>query len=431
VGAAAGVAVRLRDVSSEAVARGLATVRKLVDEGVSRPRFDAREGRDIVRRVSGTSDYAGFSRADLVIEAVFEDLAVKRNVVTALESVVAKDAVLASNTSAIPIHEIAAGAKHPERIVGMHFFSPAQRMPLLEVIRPEAAEDWAVARAVGLGARMGKTAIVVGDSPGFYTTRVLGVMMNEAALLLGEGARIEDVDRAMTAFGFPVGPFVLHDEVGLEVAVHVGQTVAAAFGERIPLATIVAELVVRGETGRKAGTGFYVWPRLSRVPGPLRRFTPQPRRVPNPFVAKRVGDSPRARREEQNSTASEGGSGGAATVGDGSGGASTFSGVTLAPAHGRSTATFSEHEIQDRLVLLFVNEAVRCLDEGVLQSATDGDLGAVLGLGFPPFLGGPFHYADSLGTPTLAEKLRRLEQRHGVRYQPAESISQGRRFFEE
>jgi 3-hydroxyacyl-CoA dehydrogenase / enoyl-CoA hydratase / 3-hydroxybutyryl-CoA epimerase len=386
VGAVAGVPVRLRDLSPEAVARGLATVRKLVDEGVSRRRFDAREGSEITRRVSGSTDYAGFSRTDLVIEAVFEDLTVKRNVVRELEAVVPRDAVIASNTSAIPIHDVAAEAQNPERIVGMHFFSPAQRMPLLEVIRPAAAADWAVARAVATGTRMGKTPIVVGDSPGFYTSRVLGVMMNEAALLLDEGARMEDVDRAMTAFGFPVGPFVLYDEVGIDVAAHVGETVGRAFGERIPGTTIVADLVARGETGRKVGRGFYVWPKAAR--GPLARLRPQPRRAPNPFITARQ------------------------------------------PEH-QADRPLDEREIQNRLVLLFVNEAVRCLDEGVLQSPTDGDVGAVLGLGFPPFLGGPFHYADSLRPHELADRLGRLEQQHGVRYKPAESIEQGRRFFEE
>src|SRR5712692_8773978 len=142
-------------------------------------------------------------------------------------------------------------------------------MPLLEVIRPAGAADWAVDAAVALGIQMGKTVIVVGDAPGFYTSRVLGVMMNEAAILLGEGARIEDVDRAMTAFGFPVGPFVVYDEVGLEVAQHAGETVEQAFGERVPRASVVPQLVAAGQTGRKAGAGFFIWHK-SQIPRPLR-----------------------------------------------------------------------------------------------------------------------------------------------------------------
>jgi 3-hydroxyacyl-CoA dehydrogenase / enoyl-CoA hydratase / 3-hydroxybutyryl-CoA epimerase len=391
VGAAAGVSVRVRDKDPEAVARGLSTIRKMVDEGVARRHFEPREGRDILQRVSGTSDYSGFSNADLVIEAVFEDLDVKHTVVRELEQTVRADAVIASNTSALPIKDIAQASAHPERIVGMHFFSPAQRMPLLEVIKPDDAADWALQRAVALGTKMGKTVIVVGDRPGFYTSRVLGVMMNEAAILLGEGAQLEEVDRAMTAFGFPVGPFVLYDEVGLEVAQHAGETVTRAFGERVPPASVVPQLVASGQTGRKARAGFYLWPEPAPVPTPLRRFVKRPHRVPNPDVYRMAGAAERR--------------------------------------------TFGEQTIQDRLALLFVNEAIRCLEEGVLQSASDGDLGAVLGLGFPPFRGGPFHYADSSGLQPLTDKLNALAAQHGSRYEPAgllvERARQGRTFFEE
>jgi len=371
VGAAAGLSVRLRDVKPEAVAKGLAGIRKMVED---RRRFQKLEAAQILQRVSGTVDYAGFSNADLVIEAVFENLQVKQNVVRELEAVVSADAVIASNTSALPIHAIAQASSHPERVVGMHFFSPAERMPLLEVIRPAGAASWAVERAVGVGKQMGKTVIVVGDSPGFYTTRVLGVMLNEAALLLGEGARIEAVDRAMTGFGFPVGPFVLFDEVGLEVARHAGETVTAAYGDRLPPAAVVARLADTGQTGRKAGAGFYRWSRPSRVAALLKR----PGRVANPDVYRLAG----------------------------------------APAR----RDFDDQAILDRLVLLFVNEAIRCLAEHVLESPTDGDLGAVLGLGFPPFRGGPFHYADALGARPLVARLQQLAAQHGPRYAPADLL---------
>jgi 3-hydroxyacyl-CoA dehydrogenase/enoyl-CoA hydratase/3-hydroxybutyryl-CoA epimerase len=377
VAAAAGSPVRIKDVSPEAVARGLARAEKIVDAGVRRRRLTTREANTIRQRLSGSTDYSGFLKADVVVEAVFEDLTLKRKVIRELEDNLSSETVIASNTSAIPIQQIASGAQHPERIVGMHFFSPAERMPLLEVVRPDSASEQAVKTAAALGTQLGKTVIVVRDSPGFYTSRVLGVMLNEAALLLGEGARLEGVDRALTNFGFPVGPFVLFDEVGLEVAQHAGETVTAAFGDRIPAATIVSDLVARGETGRKAGRGFYTWPTARRLPG-----LPQPRRVANPFVYS-----------------------------------------------GRTRRQFNEQQIQDRLVLLFVNEAVLCLDEGVIASPTDGDLGAVLGLGFPPFRGGPFHYADALGATTLTAKLNQLAQAHGQRYAPAHSLIEGRTFF--
>jgi 3-hydroxyacyl-CoA dehydrogenase/enoyl-CoA hydratase/3-hydroxybutyryl-CoA epimerase len=391
VAAAAEISVRVRDLDAEAVARGLANIREIVDEGVARRRFEAREGREIMQRISGGTEYSGFGKVDLVIEAVFEDRSAKRKVIRELETVLPREAVIASNTSAIPISDLAADSAHPERIVGMHFFSPAQRMPLLEVVRPTGAADWAVARAVAAGTKLGKTVIVVADSPGFYTSRVLGVMMNEAVLLLDDGASVPEVDRAMVAFGFPVGPFVLYDEVGLQVAQHAGETVAGAFGDRFPPARLVVDLVARGDTGRKAGRGFYLWPRQSRLRRAMRRLLPGSHRAVNPVVQ---------------------------------------GAVTISP--GRRPGA---EEMQNRLVLLFVNEAIRCLEEGVLQSPTEGDLGAVLGLGFPPFRGGPFHYADAIGLDRLANTLRRLAARHGPRYEPASSLVDrarvGRTFYPE
>ncbi len=388
VAASSGFVTRVRDVKAEAVARGLAGIRRMAERD---RRMDSRRRREVLQRVSGTTDYSGFAQAQLVIEAVFEDLAVKRNVVRELEDVLNDDAVIATNTSALPISEIAKEAKHPDRIVGMHFFSPAERMPLLEVVRPAAASDEAVATAVDVGVRMNKTVIVVGDAPGFYTSRVLGVMMNEAAVLLSEGARMQDVDTALTAFGFPVGPFVLYDEVGLEVAAHAGETVARAFGDRFPITNVVPELVSAGATGKRSGAGFYLWPKPRKLPGGVERFIPGPERVPNPTVRAALGN----------------------------------------PA----SRPFSMQEIQDRLVLLFVNEAIRCLGEGVLRSPTDGDLGAVLGVGFPPFHAGPFHFADSYGLDKLAAELRGLAGRHGDRYAPADLLTQhatsGEPFFTE
>jgi 3-hydroxyacyl-CoA dehydrogenase/enoyl-CoA hydratase/3-hydroxybutyryl-CoA epimerase len=382
VGAASGLPVRVRDADADAVARGLARITRMVEDGVRRRRFQPREGREISQRISGTVDYSGFGSADLVIEAVFEDVNVKHRVIGELEAVLKPEAVIATNTSALPIHEIAQVAQHPERVVGMHFFSPAERMPLLEVIKPDKAEDWAVATAVSVGNTLGKTVIVVSDAPGFYTTRVLGVMMNEAVVLLSEGARLEEVDRALTAFGFPVGPFVLYDEVGLEVAQHAGETVARAFGDRLPVTTVVPELVTRKQTGKRVGAGFYLWPKQPTFVGRLRKRE----RVANPAVYRAVGDP--------------------------------------------TPKVLGQDAIQDRLVLLFVNEAIRCLDEGVLRSPTDGDLGAVLGVGFPPFKGGPFHYADTLGAK-LIEQLHRLADVHGPRYAPADALRSGRRFYEE
>jgi len=360
--AVSGMHVRLRDVEEAAVTRGLGAVRSLTEDAGRKGVVDRREAKRAIARVTGTTDWSGFGGADLVIEAVFEEIGVKRKVLAELEDATRDDAVIATNTSALPIAKIAANAKRPERIVGMHFFSPVHRMQLVEVVRPDAASADAVARAVSAGQALGKTVIVVKDRPGFYTTRVIGVMLGEATRLLDEGARIEDVDRAMTAFGWPVGPFALMDEVGLTVARHAGETVAGALNADTTR-NAVAMLVDAGLTGKRGGAGFY------RYGGK--------KREPNLRVYELLGSTPKATVDER---------------------------------------------VAERLTALFVNEAARCLDEGVLRTAAEGDLGAVLGLGFPPFLGGPFRYADAQGAP-LREQLRAWSGTHGSHYAPARSLA--------
>ena len=364
--AASGFRVRARDRDAAAVAKGLSTIRELTNDAAKKGVFERREAARIVGRISGGPDLAGFRGADLVIEAVFEDIATKRNVIAELEQVLRPEAVIASNTSALPIAEIARESRTPERIVGMHFFSPVHKMPLIEVVRPAGADADAVATAVAAAIAWGKTPIVVRDGPGFYTTRVLSTMIGEAFMMLAEGDSIEAIDRAMTEFGWPVGPLQLVDEVGLEVAGHAGETVAKARGLAVP--SIVNALVAEGFKGKHKGGGFY-------------RYDGR-RRSPNPRVRELLG---------------------AATH----------------PAAG---------DIAERLTFTFVNEAVRCLDEGVLRSPGEGDLGAVLGLGFPPFLGGPFRYADAQ-RQRVVTALERLAEARGDRLAPTESLRSRRPFF--
>jgi 3-hydroxyacyl-CoA dehydrogenase/enoyl-CoA hydratase/3-hydroxybutyryl-CoA epimerase len=364
--AASGLRVRARDRDAAAVAKGLSTIRELTTDAAKKGVFERREAARIVGRVTGGPDLAGFHNADLVIEAVFEDIATKRRVIAELEQVLRPDAVIASNTSALPIAEIAREARTPERIVGMHFFSPVHKMPLIEIIRPAGADADAVASAVATAIAMGKTAIVVGDGPGFYTTRVLSTMIGEAFTMLAEGESIETIDRAMTEFGWPVGPLQLVDEVGLEVAGHAGETVAKARGITAP--TIVNALVAEGFKGKHKGGGFYLYQGR--------------RRTPNPRVRELLG----------------------------------------APTHPGGW------DIAERLTLTFVNEAARCLDEGVLRSPGEGDLGAVLGLGFPPFLGGPFRYADAQRQRVVGT-LERLAAARGDRHAPVESLRSKQPYF--
>jgi 3-hydroxyacyl-CoA dehydrogenase/enoyl-CoA hydratase/3-hydroxybutyryl-CoA epimerase len=244
----------------------------------------------------------------------------------------------------------------------MHYFSPVNKMPLLEIIATPRTAKEAIATAVAVGKKQGKTVIVVGDGPGFYTSRILGPYMNEAAQLLVEGADIDELDRAIVKFGFPVGPITLLDEVGIDVGAKVGKILHHAFGDRMSPPDALGAVVAAGRLGRKNKKGFYTYD------GKAKRVDP--------------------------------------TV------------YELVPG-GRTRKSFAQEEIQERVVLQMVNEAIRCLGEGILRSPRDGDIGAVFGLGFPPFLGGPFRHADAIGTRKLLERMDALRDRHGARFEPA------------
>jgi 3-hydroxyacyl-CoA dehydrogenase/enoyl-CoA hydratase/3-hydroxybutyryl-CoA epimerase len=357
----AGVDVRLKDANFEALGRGLRHAREVFAERRRRGSLKPREVERRMQRISVTTDYSGFRRADLVIEAVFEDLDLKRRVLAETESAIAADCVFASNTSSLPIGEIARGARHANRVLGMHFFSPVEKMPLLEVVVTPETDAWATATAVALGRRIGKHVIVVRDGAGFYTSRALAPYMNEAARLVEEGAAIEAVDHAMIDFGFPVGPLALMDEVGIDVGAKVGKILMHAFGERMAPPASMAVVVEDGRLGRKNKRGFYVYNGKKRPDETIYALLPS----------------------------------------------------------GAPRRTFDARDIQDRLVFAFLNEAARCLEEGILRSPRDGDVGAIFGLGFPPFRGGPFRYLDRLGARFATEVLERLAAHHGERFRPA------------
>jgi 3-hydroxyacyl-CoA dehydrogenase / enoyl-CoA hydratase / 3-hydroxybutyryl-CoA epimerase len=363
--------VVVRDISGEVLGRAARTV----DDGLKRQvRSGAIRSAEADRRRSRlllTTDLGDLAGSDLVVEAVFEDLELKRKVLAEVEAQIAPEAVFASNTSALPIADIAAGAKHPERVLGMHYFSPVPKMPLLEIVVPEAAAPWAVATARAFGVAQGKTCIVVKDGPGFYTTRILAPFLGEAVRLVEEGAAVEDVDRAMKDFGYPVGPLALIDEVGIDVGAHVAGDLGRAFaGRGLEDSGAMARLLEAGLEGRKNGRGFYLYPAAKK----------KGRKQVNTEVYGLLGGGVRRQ---------------------------------VAPA-----------EIQDRLALLMVNEAVHCLGEDVIASPRDGDLGAILGLGFPPFRGGPFRHVDTLGKSRITARLEELAAQHGPRFQPAPMLAE-------
>ena len=290
----------------------------------------------------------------------------------------AATAIFASNTSTIPIAEIAEGADRPGQVLGMHFFSPVEKMPLLEVIPHAGTAPATVVRTVRFGRRMGKTVIVVADRPGFWVNRILLPYMNEAGLLLAEGVPADLIDRVMTRFGFPVGPVTLLDEVGLDVAAKAGAVMHRKFGSRLEPAPVLARLLEDGRQGRKNGRGFYVY--RDGKKGDV-----------DQSVYTAIGVQPRE---------------------------------DVAPTM-----------VEQRLVYAMLNEAAMAAGEGVVRSPRDGDIGAVFGIGFPPFRGGPLRMIDSLGARQVVKVLTDLEAAHGERFTPAVHLvnmaDHNRRFYDE
>lgn len=378
--ARAGAAVRLKDINDKNVSRGLKHIRDDLDGRVKRRSITPLERDQVLGRLTGTLNYSGFKTCDVVVEAVFEDLDLKRQMVEEVERHAGEQAIFASNTSALPITGIAKHSRRPETIIGMHYFSPVEKMPLLEVVVTDRTAPWVTATCVQLGKRQGKTVIVVRDGPGFYTSRILGPYINEATYLLAEGVSIDFIDGTLLDFGYPVGPMALLDEVGIDVGQKVSHTLSEAFGERMSPAPAMDKLIADERLGRKNRRGLY-----------------------------RYGDDKRGAGKQVDASVYE------------------LLGVSgkRRPAAG---------ETAERCVLQMVNEAAHCLGEGIIQSARDGDVGAVLGLGFPPFRGGPFRYVDNVGAAHVVERLRDLAGRLGDRFAPApllvEHAESGRPFHE-
>ena len=360
----AGTNVRLKDADVARVGKGLASVREIVKERLTRKQITRQQFDDQLVLVNGTTDYSGFRDTDVVIEAVFEDLNVKQQVIRETEKVVGERTIFASNTSTIPIARLAQASARPDHVIGMHFFSPVHKMPLLEVIVTPNTADEVTATVVNYGRKLGKTVIVVNDGPGFYANRILSPYINEAGKLLDEGVRIDAIDRALVEFGFPVGPITLVDEVGIDVAGKAGNIIADAFGERMRPSQSLQHVISAGRFGRKSKKGFYKYSDEGKKEG--------------------VDESVYA----------------------------------LLP-NGVHRKELPADEIRERCVMAMLNEAARCLEEDIVRSPRDGDVGAVFGIGFPPFRGGPFRYMDTLGVADVVRRLEALNERYAPRFEPA------------
>jgi 3-hydroxyacyl-CoA dehydrogenase/enoyl-CoA hydratase/3-hydroxybutyryl-CoA epimerase len=373
--AARGVRVILRDIDPKFVAKGLDRIRKLFGD---RRVFTEKEGRDAMDRISPAVGDVPLGQVDLVIEAAVETIDAKKEIFAALDRQAQReDTILATNTSALSLAEIAGATKNPSRVVGIHFFNPVHKMQLVEVIAGAQTSPEVVRRAVQFVQQIGKLPVVVKDSPGFLVNRVLVPYLLEAGLLFEAGARAEDIDEAMLDFGMPMGPLRLIDEVGVDIAFHVANTLADKFSDRLRVPPGLGEMVKSGWLGQKSGRGFYLYGKGKKS-------------VPNVEVEE-------LRRSQD-------------AVG------------------------LTRSELQLRLVLLLVNESVRCLEEQIVADAATVDFAIVMGTGFAPFRGGSLRYADSFGLPKVVVELERLTKEAGPHFKPSSLLkkmaAEGKHFYE-
>jgi len=369
--------VRMRDINWQAIGGGLKAASRIWKRKVESRRMTRGEMQRKLARITSTTDWAGFSRMDVVVEAVVESVAIKRQVLAEFEALAKPGAIFATNTSTIPITQIAAEAKHPENVVGMHFFNPVDKMPLVEVIRGEKTSEQAMVTIAKFARDMGKYVVFCNDGPGFVVNRILGPYMNEAGFLLEEGNSIESIDKALLDFGMPMGPMALLDEVGIDVAAKVAGILGEAFGARMEKSSVVDKLYKDGRFGKKNSKGLYV-------------YKDGKRQGPDSSVYKVIGVS------------------------------------SPHPADARS--------VVERTTLAMINEAALILHEKIVASAGELDLAMVTGTGFPFFRGGLLRYADSLGLPYILARLDELTTKLGARFYATEPLrdlaERGQTFYE-
>ncbi len=358
---------RIKDIGHQGISHALKYSFDLLNKKVKRRFMRKSEMQKQMSMITGCTDYSGFKDIDIVVEAVFENLELKQDMVVEIEKNAKDSTIFASNTSSLPIGNIAAKAARPENVIGLHYFSPVDKMPLVEIIPHATTSDQTISTTVAFAKKQGKTPIVVKDKAGFYVNRILAPYMNEAAILLLAGEPIDKLDKALVNFGFPVGPMQLLDEVGIDVGAKIGPILQADLGDRFTAPSAFSKLLDDGRLGKKAAKGFYLYGKQAKK-------------------GKQVDES-------------------------------IYALLNLKPA-----GSLSSDEIAKRCTYMMLNEAARCVDEGIVRNARDGDIGAIFGIGFPPFLGGPLRYIDKIGAQSLVAQLTQWSKQHGERYEPCEAL---------
>ena len=363
-----GMDVLLKDLDDEMIHQARKNIWKNLNRKVKRRQMSKVSAKTTAQKAVGQLDYKGFNNIDVVVEAIVENMTVKKKLIKELESICKDDFIFASNTSSLPLTEMSEEAKMPENVVGMHYFSPVTKMPLLEIIKTNKTSVQAIATCYEIGKRQGKTCIVVNDAPGFYVNRILCPYLLEALILIEEGVRIEQIDKALKNMGMPVGPVALLDEVGIDVGVHVmsgNMTDLIKDRDGIKLNYSMPKMLEDGLSGRKSKKGFYNYVKKKgkfkkgKVNEGVYKYFDSP-------VAKKINDK----------------------------------------------------EITERCILILLNEAVWALEEGIIENITDGDIGGVFGIGFLPWSGGPFSYMNQIGISNIVDKMKHYQNLYGNKFQP-------------
>lgn len=385
----AGVPARIKDIAHEGIRNAFKYSYDILNKKVKRRFMSHADMQKQLSLLSAGTDFVGFKDTDIVIEAVFEDLNLKQQMVADIEANCNENTVFASNTSSLPIRKIAEKAARPENVIGLHYFSPVDKMPLVEVIATDKTSDETISTTVEFARRQGKTPIVVKDEAGFFVNRILGLYMNEAAAIVLEGEPVEKIDKALVQFGFPVGPMTLLDEVGIDVGTKVSSILFDAFGERFTPPQAMEKLTADERKGKKNQKGFYLYGKAA-APSLLDKLTFKKK-------SKQVDES-------------------------------VYRVLGVTP-----NSKMSSKDIAERCVVQLLNEAARCLDDGIVRNARDGDIGMIFGTGYPPFQGGPFRYMDSLGIENLVAILEKYQAQHGDRFAPCDLLvsmaKEGKTFY--